>query len=118
MLLTYLRLVLAMITVETGGDPSKYNPAEQAAGCLQIRPIMVREANRLGIDFTLADRWDCNKSVQLFFQLNAVKGRGNPEHMARCWNGGGNGLHMEATKKYWNRVQAEMLKNVKAFVVY
>lgn len=107
-----------MISVESGGNECAYNAREQAAGCLQIRPVMVAEANRLGIDFTLADRWDCEKSVQLFFNLNAVKNRWNPERMARCWNGGGNGLHMEATADYWNRVQAEMLKNVKPFVVY
>lgn len=106
-----------MITIESGGNECAYNAKEQAAGCLQIRPIMVAEANRLGINFTLADRWDCDKSVQLFFQLNAIKKRGNPEHMARCWNGGGNGLHVEATEKYWNRVEAKMLKNVKAFAL-
>jgi hypothetical protein len=105
MLLTYIRLILAMITVESNGNECAYNQKEQAAGCLQIRPIMVREANRLGIDFALADRWDCDKSVQLFFQLNAIKKRGNPEHMARCWNGGPNGHRIEATKGYWAKVQ-------------
>ena len=117
-MLTYLRLILAMITVESGGNECAFNPREQAAGCLQIRPIMVAEANRLGMEFDLADRWDCAKSVRLFFELNAVKNRTDPEAMARCWNGGGNGLQMEATADYWNRVQAEMLKNVKPFVVY
>ena len=97
-----------MITVESGGNECAYNPKEQAAGCLQIRPIMVSEAKRLGIEFDLADRWDCEKSVQLFLTLNAVKNRWNPERMARCWNGGPNGYKMEATEGYWAKTQRYM----------
>ena len=44
--------------VESGNDTLAYNAKENAAGCLQIRPIMVREVNRLlGKDsFKLKDR--------------------------------------------------------------
>jgi len=109
-LLTYFRLICAMISVESNGNACAYNAKEQAAGCLQIRPIMVAEAERLNIPFTLADRWDCDLSVQFFLHLNAVKNRWNPEAMARCWNGGGNGYRMEGTFGYWLKVQSEMLK--------
>lgn len=109
-LLHLFRLIAAMIQVESGGDECAYNRTEQAAGCLQIRPIMVAEAERLGIDFTLADRWDCNKSVRFFIELQMVKGRTSHEEMARCWNGGGNGMQLEATAVYWEKV----LKSVNA----
>ena len=51
-------LIAAIIQVESGGDTLAYNAKEDAVGCLQIRPIMVREVNRLvGKDsFTLDDR--------------------------------------------------------------
>jgi hypothetical protein len=97
-----------MIQVESGGNPDAYNRTEQAAGCLQIRPIMVAEAERLGIDFTLADRWDCAKSVRFFIELQMIKKRTRYEEMARCWNGGGNGMQIEATAVYWDKV----LRNV------
>jgi hypothetical protein len=49
-------LIAAIIQVESGGDTLAYNSKEDAVGCLQIRPIMVREVNRLlGKDsFTLS----------------------------------------------------------------
>ena len=36
-----------MIMVESEGNDSAYHKREKAAGCLQIRPIMVREVNRI-----------------------------------------------------------------------
>ena len=107
-LLSLFRLIAAMIQVESGGNPDAWNEKEQAAGCLQIRPIMVAEAERLGINFTLADRWDCAKSVRFFIELQMVKKRTSYEEMARCWNGGGNGMQMEATAVYWGEVKNEL----------
>jgi len=107
-LLSLFRLIAAMIQVESGGNECAYNRSEQAAGCLQIRPIMVAEAERLRIDFTLADRWDCAKPVRFFIELQMVKKRTSFETMARCWNGGGNGMHMEATAVYWGKVLKEV----------
>jgi hypothetical protein len=109
-LLHLFRLIAAMIQVESGGNECAYNRKEQAAGCLQIRPIMVAEAERLGIDFTLADRWDCAKSVRFFIELQMTKRRSEPERMARCWNGGPNGHQKESTLGYWQEVQRNMEK--------
>ena len=55
-------LINAMIQVESEGDNSAYCAAEEAVGCLQIRPIMLREVNRIleicnKVDrYTLEDR--------------------------------------------------------------
>ena len=58
----------AFAWVESRGDHMAYNEKEDAVGLLQIRPIMVREANRLlGEEaFTLADRWEPLESIDIF----------------------------------------------------
>ena len=58
----------AFAWVESKGDNMAYNEREDAVGLLQIRPIMVREANRLlGEEaFTLADRWEPLESIDIF----------------------------------------------------
>ena len=40
-------LIEAIIYVESRGDIKEHNISEDAVGCLQIRPIMLREVNRL-----------------------------------------------------------------------
>ena len=58
-------LVDALILVESAGNPNAFNKKENACGCLQIRPVMVREVNRIlrkqdsEQRFTKEDRWDC-----------------------------------------------------------
>ena len=100
-----ISILPGLIQVESRGNACAYNESEQAAGCLQIRPIMVREAQRLGINFTLDDRWNCEKSMALFVALQMVKGRTDPEAMARCWNGGPKGMEKESTLHYWEAVK-------------
>ena len=100
-------LIAAIIQVESGGDTLAYNCKEDAVGCLQIRPIMVREVNRLlGKDsFTLSDRWSKVKSIQMFNILRShLKGASN-EKIARVWNGGYNGHNKQGTLKYWQKVR-------------
>jgi soluble lytic murein transglycosylase-like protein len=101
------KLIAAIIQVESGGDTLAYNCKEDAVGCLQIRPIMVREINRLlGKDsFTLSDRWSKAKSIQMFNILRShLKGASN-EKIARVWNGGYNGHNKQGTLKYWQKVR-------------
>jgi len=67
------KVVIGMIQVESNGNDSAYNKSEEAVGCLQIRPIMVREVNRIlkkqGKEhrFKMKDRWDRNKSLDMFW---------------------------------------------------
>ena len=61
-------LVDALIMVESNGNPNAYCKKEKAVGCLQIRPVMLREVNRIlrkqksTKRFSLEDRWDCGLS--------------------------------------------------------
>ena len=65
---TLFAMAEAFAWVESRGNHMAYNEKEDAVGLLQIRPIMVREANRLiGEDaFTLADRWEPMESIDIF----------------------------------------------------
>jgi soluble lytic murein transglycosylase-like protein len=108
-------LIAAIIQVESGGDTLAYNSKEDAVGCLQIRPIMVREVNRLlGKDsFTLSDRWSKVKSIQMFNILRSHLKGASDEEIARTWNGGYNGKNIPETLQYWKKVKQYTQKNIK-----
>ena len=57
----------ALIFVESGGDEKALSKANDG-GVLQLRPIAVREANRIiGFDvFTDSDRFDRRKSIEIY----------------------------------------------------
>ena len=103
--MTLIKLIAAMIMVESGGNDLAHNKREDACGCLQIRPIMVAEFNRIGIDFDLNDRWDCGKSAKALHLWVAKKGYTNAEVIARKWNGGPNGHVKPKTASYWQKVK-------------
>jgi len=109
------KLIAAIIQVESGGDTLAYNSKEDAVGCLQIRPIMVREVNRLlGKDsFKLKDRWSKAKSIQMFNVLRSHLKGASDEQIARTWNGGYNGHNIPQTMQYWNKVKQYTQKNIK-----
>jgi hypothetical protein len=108
----------AVIDVESGGDDSAYNKRERAVGCLQIRPIAVREVNRLlesyGVDgkYTLDDRYDRGRSIEMFSimadQVECCEFLSEDEFfeiVARRWNGGPRGARKKSTIKYWEKVK-------------
>lgn len=112
-------LLAAIIAVESGGNCNAYNKNENAAGCMQIRPIFVKDINRiLGKErFTLADRYDKRKSKQMamiFWSHYCVQKRlgrePTLEDLARCFNGGPDGHKKESTKAYWQKVKKELEK--------
>ena len=71
-------IVLGMIQVESNGNDEAYNESEDAVGCLQIRPIMVREVNRIlkmkgeEYRFKMKDRWDREKSLENVLDLEGL----------------------------------------------
>jgi hypothetical protein len=115
-----MKLLLAMIMVESGGNNYAYNEAEEARGCLQIRPIYVEDINRIypGANFTLEDCYDRYYSilmVRMYWAHYATDERlgrkPTLEDLARCHNGGGgNGWKNPATLKYWQKVEKELMK--------
>ena len=108
-------ILTALIYVESRGLDSAYNVTEDAVGCLQIRPIMVREVNRIlrktGKDkkFAMKDRWDRDKSIEMF---NIWREYHHPnstyEVIARNWNGGPDGYIQNSTLKYWKKVKGRL----------
>ena len=111
-------LVRAMVWVESKGDPNAFAKREDAAGVLQIRPIMVNEVNRiLNINkddrfYTLNDRWNEEKSIEMFYVfVDYYHKDSSYEEIARCWNGGPKGLQKKQTKRYWKKVQNTLNKN-------
>lgn len=113
-------LIQAMIMVESEGNDSAYHKGEKAAGCLQIRPIMVREVNRIlkiqksELEYTLEDRWSRKKSIEMFHIVNGYHNKNSTyEEIARAWNGGPNWFKKSLTKRYWKRVQKQLKKQQK-----
>ena len=79
----------ALIWVESKGD-SKAVGSKDDMGVLQITPILLQDCNRILKDeaFTLEDRLDSLKSVEMF---NIIQDHYNPQHdyhwALKIWNG-------------------------------
>lgn len=114
-------LIGAMIEVESMGNDSVIGDTHlgknYAAGALQIRPVMVREVNRIlklqhkKKRYTLKDRFSRQKSIEMF---NIWRQFHHPdddfETIARNWNGGPKGYLKDRTVEYWVKVQLELSK--------
>jgi len=114
-------LINALIEIESRGNDSaigdRHLVGNEAVGALQIRPIMVKEVNRiLRIQkserrFDLKDRFDKNKSIEMFLiWKNFHHKNSDAETIARNWNGGPNGYKTSRTVKYWNKVEQQLNK--------
>jgi hypothetical protein len=107
-------LLDAIINVESSDNDSAYHSGEDAVGCLQIRQCMVNDVNRIlkrqGIDkrFTYFDRWNRNKSIEMFNIYVDYYNLTTAEEIARCWNGGPRGANNLNTVGYWNKVKSEL----------
>ncbi len=115
-------LIEAMAFVESGGNPATIgdiNLGTPSVGLLQIRPIMVREVNRIlrkqGLDkrFKNSDRKSGDKSIEMFnIWADAYHLDSSYEKMARNWNGGPKGYKKSATAHYWKKVQNYVTLNL------
>ena len=112
-------LVSALILVESRGNDSaigdRHIVGGEAVGALQIRPIMVREVNRIlkiqksDKRFKLRDRFDREKTIEMFtIWKNFHHKDSDFEKIARNWNGGPKGYKLRNTERYWNKVQKEL----------
>jgi hypothetical protein len=112
-------LIPAMIQVESLGNDSAIGDTHlvgnEAVGALQIRPIMIREVNRiLKIQksknrFKRKDRYSRTKSIEMFLVWkNYHHPEGGFETIARNWNGGPRGYKNKRTEYYWSKIQKEL----------
>ena len=108
-------LVNALIHVESHGKSDAVGDIHlglPSIGVLQIRPIMVREVNRIlkkkgnKKRFKLKDRFNRLKSINMFTVWKDYHhSQDNLETIARNWNGGPRGYKRKQTLKYWAKVQ-------------
>lgn len=82
----------AIIQVESGGNPRAVSGP--SCGAMQITPICVRECNNIlekrksKKRYTMNDRFDVQKSKEMFLLIQSFFNRANDvEHAIRSWNG-------------------------------
>lgn len=99
------RLAEAFAFVESRDNPSLVNEKEDAVGWLQIRPIMIAEANRIsGVDmFWLEDRETKSGSFIIFAKIMEAK---NPEldirKACQIWNPNGGKAYYQKVLSAFN----------------
>lgn len=102
----------AIAYVESGYNTTAYNKKDGGTGLLQITSIMVYDVNRINrlrgipIYYTLEDRLDPYKSIEMFYTFNDYYNHINPEEIARAWNSGPKWYtKTHKTDRYWGKVQ-------------
>lgn len=105
-------VVNAIIKVESGGNPRVHNPKDDCAGILQITPVCVKQCNiwlkleKSKKRYTLKDRYDKEKSLEMFYMYQAHYNPSNDvERAIRIWNGGP-GYKKRSTQRYYNKVMS------------
>ena len=106
------RVLKAIATVESNGNPRAV--CGDQVGLLQIRPILVKDCNRIlekrgsNKRYTLRDRYNPVKSREMFVLYQShYNPKGNIERAIRLWNGG-SGYSVRGTQKYYNKVRRAM----------
>jgi len=115
-------LVYALIQVESTGRDNitgdHHLGKNYAAGVLQIRPVMLKEVNRIlklqkrSKRFKLSDRFDRQKSIDMFHIWREYHHKDSSfEKIVRNWNGGPRGYLRKSTKNHWVKTQV-VLKDI------
>ena len=102
----------AIILVESEGNPNAVSG--NSVGAMQITPILVRECNNIlkarGSEkrYTLADRYNVEKSKEMFLLIQSEYNKQNDvEKAIRTWNGGPR-YSVCATNGYYQKVLRRM----------
>lgn len=106
------KVIYAIATVESNHNPSAINGCY--VGYLQIGPIIVKDCNRIlqkrksNKRFILKDRYDKNKSIEMFLIIQSYYNPKNSiEKAIRMWNGGPN-YSIRSTQGYYNKVRKHL----------
>jgi hypothetical protein len=100
----YDRLVNAVVSVESAGDPLAYNQLEEAVGAFQIRPIRLLDYyQRTGINYKIDECFNFDISKEIFLYYARRTGYPDYETIAKNWNGSG-----KSTIDYWKKVKANL----------
>ena len=100
----------AIIQVESKGNPKAFNKNGNCAGILQITPGLVKQCNiwlkaeKSKKRYTLADRYNVEKSKEMFVMVQSHYNKSNNvEKAIRIWNGGP-GYTVRGTNGYLKKV--------------
>lgn len=112
--------IMALISVESGGNDSAVGDAGKAFGCLQLHAAYVKDASEFaGKDWKHEDAFDRDKAIEItmaYMSRYATEERLGRvptfEDWARIHNGGPNGFKKSATDKYWKKVKTEFLSQL------
>ena len=115
-----LDVITAIEKVESNQDKYAINEKENALGCLQIRPIMVKDYNRIaGEDLPHEAVYNRSTAYIIAHTIfsHYMKGidKPNAKHLAFIWNGGGsawrrveiprNDIKQLRLEAYWVKVE-------------
>ena len=102
-------LLSALIQIESGGnDLAKGRHGE--LGALQIKPIMVRDVNRI-MGTHYAHQQVTNRAISIFIAESYFAHYGkhlSDESLARLWQGGPKALKRSSSRAYGRRVMREL----------
>lgn len=112
--MTFLALILALITVESNGNNDAVGDDGLAYGCLQLHASYVADAAEYaGTDWVHEDAFDRKTAIKIvnaYMARYATESRlghkPTAEDIARIHNGGPNGYKKSATDKYFAKVKA------------
>ena len=120
---TITDVIYAIEEVESNRDPYAINTQENALGCLQIRPIMIADYNRITKE-NLSHDIAYNRAMAYIIASTIfnhyMKGIENPnaKHLAFIWNGGGSAWKRVDNPKedrkqhnlevYWKKVKSHL----------
>ncbi len=120
---TITDVIYAIEEVESNRDPYAINSKENALGCLQIRPIMIADYNRITGENLLHNvAYDKSMAYIIAFTIfnHYIKDikEPNAKHLAFIWNGGGGARHRVDNPKnddkqkrldiYWEKVKLHL----------
>ena len=104
------KVIDAIAMVESKGNPKAFNKNGNCAGLLQITPGLVKQCNiwlkakKSKKRYTLADRYNVEKSKEMFVMVQSHYNKSNNvEKAIRIWNGGP-GYTIKGTNGYLKKV--------------
>jgi hypothetical protein len=108
-------LLKAIAFIESSFNIEALSADSSGIGLLQITPVMVEDINRINqlrgnsTTYTLEDRLDPYKSIEMYYIFNDYYNHSHPEEIARAWNSGPKWYtKTHKTDGYWERIQERL----------
>jgi len=114
--MTYISLIMALITVESNGDNFAKGDGGKALGCLQLHAAYVQDAaEHADMAWIHEDALIRPAAVAIFMAYmdryateERLGRKPTAEDIARIHNGGPNGYKKSSTDAYWAKVKEQL----------